>query len=99
MKKLIHSLLTRLGPVQLFVKKNKVFLIILTVVAIFGFIVFRISYFNALEPTESALDKQLQTSSRPRIDKAIVEKLVNLETENIQVQALFNQARENPFSE
>lgn len=99
MKKLLQTFLTKLRPVQLFAKKNKVFLIILTVLAIFGFIVFRISYFNALEPTESALDTQLQTSSRPRIDKAIVEKLVNLETENIQVQALFNQARENPFSE
>lgn len=99
MKKLLQSLTNRLAPLLAIIKKNKVFIIILVVLTVFGFIVFRISYFNGLEPSDSALEEQLKTSSRPKIDKAIVEKLVNLETENIQVQALFNQARENPFSE
>lgn len=99
MKKLLQNLLTKLAPVTLFLKKNKMFIIILVVVSVFGFIVFRINYFNNLEPTESALDEQLKVSTRPRIDKSIVEKLTNLESENIQVKALFNQARENPFSE
>lgn len=99
MKKLLPKILGVFSPFIDFCRKNRVFVIILVVVAIFGFIVFRINYFNNLTPSESALDEQLKISSRPKIDKAIVEKLTNLESENIQVKALFNQARENPFNE
>lgn len=99
MKKLDTSALKRFEPVIQVLKKNRTFISILIVLAVFGFIVYRISYFNSAEPTDTAIDEQLKTSSRPRIDKAIVEKLVNLESDNIQVKSLFNQVRENPFSE
>ena len=99
MKKLNTSALKRFEPIIATLQKNRTFISILIVLGVFGFIVYRISYFNSAEPTETAIEEQLKTSSRPKIDKAIVEKLVNLESDNIQVKSLFNQVRENPFSE
>lgn len=99
MKKLDTSALKRFLPILEVLKKNRTFISIIIVLAVFGFIVYRISYFNSAEPTDTAVEEQLKTSSRPKIDKAIVEKLVNLESDNIQVKSLFNQVRENPFSE
>ena len=99
MKKLNISALKRFEPVIETLKKNRTFISILIVLCVFGFIVYRISYFNGAEPTETAIEEQLKTSTRPKIDKALVEKLVNLESDNIQVKSLFNQVRENPFSE
>lgn len=92
-------ILAKLGPILEYIRKYKTILIIVTVVSIFGFIFYRIGYFNSSEPSEDAIEEKLKTSQRPKIDKAIVEKLENLESQNIQVQSLFNQARENPFKE
>ncbi len=99
MKPIIQKTITAVGPAIEFVKKYYVFISLVVVLTIFGFIFYRIGYFNTLEPSASDIEEKLLTVKRPKIDKAVVEKLENLEDQNIQVQSLFNQARENPFKE
>lgn len=99
MKLSIKELPKLLKPVKTYAEEYGTFLIIFAVLILFGFVFYRIGYFNNLEPSEASIDEKLLTVQRPKIDKSIVEKLENLEQQNIQVQALFNQARENPFRE
>jgi hypothetical protein len=82
-----------------FYSKYKLTIIGVLLITLFGVIFYRINYFSSLKPTATMIQDQLQATTRPRIDQNLVEKLEKLESENIQVQALFKEARDNPFKE
>jgi hypothetical protein len=86
-------------PLLLTVKRYMVLIFILALVSIYGFLVFNINTMVQKEPTEDAVQEKLNTVQRPKIDKQSLEKIQQLEDQNIDVQALFKQARDNPFSE
>jgi predicted negative regulator of RcsB-dependent stress response len=88
-----------LAKIQRFISKNSFILIITFILILFSLIVWRINYYSRLEPTTEMVDNQIKATVRPKIDQSLVKRLEKLESENIQVQTLFNEARENPFSE
>jgi hypothetical protein len=95
----LKELLQKLLPLMGFFKKYIVLIFILGLVGIYGFLVFRINTLNNVEPSEDAVSDQLQTVTRPKIDKASVDKIQQLQGQNVEVKTLFDQARNNPFSE
>lgn len=86
-------------PRLLALKKYVVFIFIILVLSVYGYLVFHISSLAKAEPDESAITERLKTVQRPKIDKDALNKVQQLEDQNIQVQTLFQQARENPFTE
>ena len=72
---------------------------ILFFAGVYGFLVFRIDSLASSEPDEAAVTERLQSATRPQIDEEAVEKIKQLEAQNIQVQTLFEEARQNPFAE
>ncbi|HSX33259.1 MAG TPA: hypothetical protein VLF91_02905 [Candidatus Saccharimonadales bacterium] len=66
---------------------------------VYSFLVLRVNQLSSVEPTQAQLSSKLQTVQRPSIDKATISKLQQLQGQNVQVQALFDQARQNPFAE
>jgi hypothetical protein len=68
-------------------------------VSIYAFLIFRVSTMARSEPDEDAIAEKLNTVKRPKIDQNAIDKIENLEDTNIQVQTLFNEARQNPFAE
>lgn len=99
MKLDLKSLTKIIEPVKKFLAVYGKWVMAFMVVCVFGFIFYRISYFNSVQPSEDSINEKLNNLQRPRIDKDIINKLQNLEHDNIQVQSLFNQARDNPFTE
>lgn len=89
----------KLRPALEFLKRYVKFIFIVSVLIVFGFFVFRINQFSNTEPTMTAVEEKLQTVRRPKIDKDVLSKIEQLQNQNIQVQSLFDQARNNPFSE
>jgi phosphatidylserine decarboxylase len=77
------------------VSAYKVFIFFLVVAALYGFIVFRVN--TASNITASQADAQ--TAAQPHIDQATVDKIQSLQDNSVSVQALFDQARQNPFQE
>jgi len=61
--------------------------------------VFRINQYSHTEPADSAVQEKLQTTKRPKVDQAVLDKIQQLQDQNVQVQSLFDQARNNPFNE
>jgi len=61
--------------------------------------VITINKLNNPSISEEQLSERAQSLSVPNIDKDTVDKIHQLESQNIQVQSLFNEARKNPFSE
>ncbi len=72
-------------------------LFLLLVAVVYGFIIWKIDTLQNAEPKASAVASKLQSS--PHIDQATVNKVTELQDNSVSVQALFNQARQNPFSE
>ncbi len=95
----IKQLLKKIQPLVALLKRYTVFLYIMIVLIIFGLLVFRIRQYSNIEPSEDAIGEKLKTVQRPKIDKTVLEKIEQLKDQNIQVQSLFDQARNNPFSE
>ena len=81
------------------INRHGSFVTILFVLLIYLFIVVRISSLATADPAQTDIDTALTSSAVPKIDKNAIEQIQKLEQNSPQVQALFNQARNNPFQE
>ena len=96
----IKTLSTKLSDTFHLVARYRVFLFFLLLAGTYGFLVFRISVLNNAEPsTSSDTATQTQVAPVPHIDPTVVKQLQQLQDNSVSVQALFNQARNNPFQE
>lgn len=94
----IKSLSAKVSDALHAVTRYRVFLFFLLLAATYGFLLFRISVLNNAEPSASDTT-QTQVAPVPHIDKSVVSQLQQLQDNSVSVQALFNQARVNPFQE
>ncbi len=99
MKLDVKDSFAKLQPVIQFLKRYAVFMFVLLVLGIFGFFVFRINQYSRIEPSDEAVQEKLKSVQRPKIDQSVLDKIEQLKGQNIQVQSLFDQARNNPFNE
>lgn len=95
----VKDIPTKILPVLKGLKKYVVFIFILVVLVIYGYLVFHINTLASQEPNDDAIAERLKTVQRPRIDEDALNKIQQLEDQNIQVQSLFQEARDNPFAE
>ena len=71
-------------------------LFFLGVALVYGFILMQINNLSAAEPSETAVSKLNKT---PHIDEKVVNQLHLLQDNSADVRTLFDEARNNPFSE
>jgi predicted negative regulator of RcsB-dependent stress response len=95
----VKDISAKIGPAILAAKKYLVFIFIITVLLVYGYLVFYINTLASQQPDEDAVTERLKTVQRPKIDEDALNKIEQLEDQNIQVQTLFQQARDNPFVE
>jgi hypothetical protein len=69
---------------------------LLFLVAIYGFVIYRINTLAAVMPSDTAVTS---TTKTPHIDKNLVQQLNQLKDNSVTVQTLFDEARSNPFNE
>ncbi len=67
--------------------------------AMYGFLIFTSGQQAANTPSETQINEKLKTAKRPKVDENAAKTLEELRDQSIEVQALFNEARNNPFSE
>jgi predicted negative regulator of RcsB-dependent stress response len=95
----VKDITTKIVPAMLAAKKYLVFIFFIAVLLIYGYLVFHINTLASQQPNEDAVTERLKTVQRPKIDEDALNKIEQLEDQNIQVQTLFQQARDNPFVE
>lgn len=91
-----------LAQVQKFSSDLKRYLTIIVILifgAMYTYLVYSSGKLAQEEPSEVQISEKFQGVARPKIDKAAADKLAELEDQNIEVKTLFDQARNNPFSE
>lgn len=72
-------------------------LFFLLVSAVYGFVLLRINTLVNAQPSQSDIDAQTTSTPVPRVDPKVAEQLQSLEDNSVNVQTLFNDARNNPF--
>ncbi|MDB5170696.1 MAG: hypothetical protein JWO35_390 [Candidatus Saccharibacteria bacterium] len=74
-------------------------LFIVFVVGLYGFVLFKINALVSEQPTDDAVSSQVQAAKVPHFDKAVIGQLKSLQDNSVSVQALFEEARNNPFAQ
>ena len=69
----------------------------LVVACCYGFIVWKINVYSNTPANQN--EETAQVGSQPHVDASTVQKILSLQNNSVSVQALFNEARQNPFQE
>lgn len=72
---------------------------IIFLAAIYGFLSWRTLSLTSAGPDQAAVDSKVQAFGVQGVDPNVVSKMQHLEDNSVSVQTLFDQARQNPFSE
>lgn len=95
LKSIPQQLKKLLGKFQRYI----VIIFIVTLVGLYGYLIVQISSSATEEPTQAQVIEELGTVKRLKIDQDSIDKIEKLEDQNVVVQSLFEDARNNPFSE
>ena len=82
-----------------FGRRYIVLVVIVLFGAMYGYLIYTSGQEAAKLPSEAKINEQFQGVSRPKINQQVAEQLYELESQNIEVKTLFDEARNNPFSE
>ncbi len=86
----LKQIIQKLTPFFVTLRRYSALLFIVMLVGIYSFLVFRINSLTQIEPTDDAIAEKLET---------VIDKINQLQDQNIEVKTLFDQARNNPFNE
>jgi len=95
----LKSLLPQLKKVWALVVRHAIFIALVIVLLVYVLFVWQINKLASAGPSDEDQTTAQAKASVPRIDKNAIQQIQNLEKTNTQVQALFDQARNNPFQE
>jgi hypothetical protein len=74
------------------------FVLFLGFVAIlYGFVLLRVNSLSNIQPSNDSVTSQIKAAGVPHIDEKTVKQLESLQNNSVNVQALFNESRNNPF--
>lgn len=95
----VDSIIKRVQPAITFLHRYMAFVCVVVFLGIYVYLVQHIGHLIQDEPSQSAIDSTLKPVNRLKIDQNAMQQITDLESQNIEVQALFEQARQNPFTE
>lgn len=95
MEKYLPQLKKYVSPI----KRHIVLICIVLIGAAYGYLIMTASSQTEVAPSETEIANKFQGTSRPKLDDSAAKRLEQLQEQNIEVQAIFDKARNNPFSE
>ncbi len=81
------------------VSKHLVFIVIIGVLLVYLFVVWRINTLASIEPSDDAEQAALSSAKIHKIDQKAIDQIQSLENNSPAVHTLFDKARNNPFKE
>jgi hypothetical protein len=77
----------------------KIIIFLVLIFGLYGFLVYRINTLDNLQPSSDQVSAQDDPIRATHIDPSVVTQLQSLQDHSVTVQSLFDQARNNPFSD
>jgi hypothetical protein len=93
----LEPLITRLIKSKEFIARFAVIIFIVSVALVFGFLTFEIAHYSNREPNQDQVDERLSSLKTVKLDSQAVQKIEQLQDQNIGIDSLFNNGRANPF--
>ncbi|HUD03289.1 MAG TPA: hypothetical protein VMR51_00635 [Patescibacteria group bacterium] len=93
----LKKILDKLLPIKNFVVRYAVLIFIVCVVGIFSFMTLLIAHYSNLEPTQYQIEDTKSSLKTFKLDDNAVQKINQLQDQNINIETLFNNGRANPF--
>jgi hypothetical protein len=81
------------------VARYRVIIFVLLIGSVYGYVLFTINSLSSVQPSSDTITTELNSIKSPKIDQAVVKQLQTLRDNSVSVQALFEEARNNPFNE
>lgn len=91
--------LEQLAPMVETLKKYLSIIVIVAVGGIYAFLVVTAGSMVENDPSQAEISDAYKKAKRPKIDDIVVKKITELQDQNVQFQALIDEARDNPFVE
>ena len=66
-------------------------------IIVYAFVLLKINNFVNQKPSQAQVSTYIKSTVQPAINQNVVNQLEQLQNNSVSVQALFNQARQNPF--
>lgn len=95
----MKDLKSLLQKILIAAKRYAVMLCFIIFAAMYGYLAYASGQQAAQEPSEAEISERFKGVKRPKVDESAAATLQRLEDQSIEVQALFNDARSNPFAE
>lgn len=92
-------ILTKIKPVLVRLNQYRIFIFVLIFLGIYLYLVQHIGTLIQTEPTPITTETDLKPVTRLKVDQESVKQMTQLESQNIEVKTLFDNARGNPFTE
>lgn len=80
-------------------KEHILFIFIILFAAMYGYVIYAATQNASREPKQADILEGYETVARPKLDEDVANQLLDLEEQNIEIKALFDEARNNPFVE
>ena len=81
------------------IARYRTFIFFLAASMLYTFIIWRINVLAVSTPTEAEVQTATEQQSVPTIKPSVVQKINSLKDNSVNVQTLFEQSRNNPFSD
>lgn len=94
-----NSLVRKLQPIAERLQRYNIIIAIILVSLAYGYLIYNSGKAVQVEPSKAAISEKYRRVKRPKIDNTVVQKLNDLQDNNINFQGLINEARSNPFTE
>lgn len=95
----LNTITHKVQPAIRFGQQHMVILVIVIFGALYAFMLIEINSLARQEPSDAAINKELSSVDRPKIDEEAVQIIESLQDQNITTEATINENRDNPFSE
>lgn len=95
----LKDLPTKILPLLSKLKEYIGFIIVIAILLSYGFLIAQIRSYVINEPSETTVSEELKKLSLPKVNEEAIKQIQQLQDTNVQVQSLFDKARQNPFSE
>lgn len=79
--------------------RYKVIIFLVVVAGVYGYILMQINSLSNAQPSADQIHAQASPIKSAHVDKSVVTQLQQLQDNSVNVQALFDTARSNPFQE
>lgn len=99
MNKYIVAITTKFHPLANALRRYRVAIFVISFLGIYTFLIMQVNMLSSKEPDPATVNSQQQTTKRLTIDQGSIDRILELEEQNIDVRSLFEQARQNPFNE